>query len=250
MADQVVIDTTTEETNPSLEEQAAQMEADGKLQPEGQPEERPEWLPEKFNSPEDMAQAYSELESKMGQRAPQEAQEAEDAAREAVENVGLDFDAYSAEYAETGELSADTYDALAKAGIPQSIVDQYIEAQSVAAEFQQSQVFSEVGGQSNYGNMMEWATNNLSESEIDSYNAVMDSGDIEQIMMSVRGLSARYSTSEGIEPSRTIGGDVSTGSSVYRSVAEMMTDMQDPRYKSDPAFRRDVEQKLGRSDIL
>ena len=30
-------------------------------------EDRPEWLPEKFKSPEDMAQAYSELEKKMGQ---------------------------------------------------------------------------------------------------------------------------------------------------------------------------------------
>ena len=28
--------------------------------------QRPEWLPEKFNSAEDMAKAYSELESKMG----------------------------------------------------------------------------------------------------------------------------------------------------------------------------------------
>lgn len=30
-------------------------------------EQRPEWLPEKFNSPEDMATSYSELESKLGQ---------------------------------------------------------------------------------------------------------------------------------------------------------------------------------------
>ena len=29
--------------------------------------ERPEWLPEKFQSPEDMAKAYGELESKMGE---------------------------------------------------------------------------------------------------------------------------------------------------------------------------------------
>ena len=29
--------------------------------------DRPEWLPEKFKSAEDMAQAYSELEKKLGQ---------------------------------------------------------------------------------------------------------------------------------------------------------------------------------------
>lgn len=30
------------------------------------PSERPEWLPEKYNSPEDLAKAYKELESKIG----------------------------------------------------------------------------------------------------------------------------------------------------------------------------------------
>ena len=30
-------------------------------------EERPEWLAEKFNTPEDLASAYSSLESKLGQ---------------------------------------------------------------------------------------------------------------------------------------------------------------------------------------
>ena len=28
---------------------------------------RPEWLPEKFNSPEDLANSYTNLESKIGQ---------------------------------------------------------------------------------------------------------------------------------------------------------------------------------------
>ena len=30
--------------------------------------ERPEWLPEKFNTPEDMATSYTNLESKIGQK--------------------------------------------------------------------------------------------------------------------------------------------------------------------------------------
>ena len=35
-------------------------------EPEEQAQDRPEWLPEKFSSPEDMAKAYGELESKLG----------------------------------------------------------------------------------------------------------------------------------------------------------------------------------------
>ena len=38
-----------------------------KVEGSQQDPERPEWLPEKFNSVEDMAKAYSALESKLGQ---------------------------------------------------------------------------------------------------------------------------------------------------------------------------------------
>jgi len=36
--------------------------------PQEYADERPEWLPEKFNSPEDLANSYTNLESKIGQR--------------------------------------------------------------------------------------------------------------------------------------------------------------------------------------
>jgi hypothetical protein len=44
------------------EEQQAEPQAE-------ETQERPEWLPEKFKSAEDMAQAYAELEKRMGQGA-------------------------------------------------------------------------------------------------------------------------------------------------------------------------------------
>ena len=47
-----------------------------------------------------------------------------------------------------------------------------------------------------------------------------------------------------------VGGEASTGGDNYRSVAELMTDMQDARYHNDPAFRADVERKLARSEIM
>ena len=43
----------------SPEQQAAERQQE-------QQTDRPEWLPEKFGSPEDMAKAYGELESKLG----------------------------------------------------------------------------------------------------------------------------------------------------------------------------------------
>ena len=36
---------------------------------------------------------------------------------------------------------------------------------------------------------------------------------------------------------------------VFRSPAEVVAAMQDPRYDRDPAYRQDVFDKLGRSDV-
>jgi hypothetical protein len=37
---------------------------------------------------------------------------------------------------------------------------------------------------------------------------------------------------------------------VYRSVAEVVAAMSDPRYKSDAAYRSDVERKLAISNVF
>jgi hypothetical protein len=38
--------------------------------------------------------------------------------------------------------------------------------------------------------------------------------------------------------------------SIYTSVAQVTKDMQSPEYKSDPAFRASVAQKIARSKVL
>ena len=98
--------------------------------------------------------------------------------------------------------------------------------------------------------MLGWASDNLEDGEIDAFNAAVNSGDMNQTMMAVQGLQARYSADATVEPSRTVEGQPVTSGSSYRSVAEMMQDMNDPRYQKDPAFRADVEQKLSRSNII
>ena len=83
--------------------------------------ERPEGLPEKFNSVEDMAKSYQELESKLGQPKAEESTAEPKAdennleiAEKATQAAGLDMGALNAEYAENGELAQESYDALEK----------------------------------------------------------------------------------------------------------------------------------------
>ncbi len=264
----VSLDTSKDVAQPTLEEEAAKYD-----NLEASTDDRPEWLPEKFKSAEDLAKAYSELEKKFSTR-PKEAsvdvasstdevvseegtdngeetKTAEETARQATEKAGLDFDELSNAYWENGALAEDHYAKLEKAGIPKEIVDQYIAGQEALLTATRSQVFSSVGGEDRYNAMTDWATENLGKDEITAYNKAVNSGDMASAMMAVKGLKARFDASEGFEPQREVRGERATaGATVYRSVSELEADMKNPKYWSDSAYRKDVERKLARSDIM
>ena len=265
---EVAIDTSNDSPQPTLEELAAKMDEQApppsEETPDAPSEERPEWLPEKFKSAEDMAKAYSELEKKLGQKAPEPDQKAdeessqedgdataEEQATEAADKAGLDLNELSNKYWENGELDDSDYTALEKAGYPKDIVDQFIKGQEAQAALIEQQVFNSVGGQEEYNAMLSWAGEELSPGEVKAFNKAVNSGDMDEINAAVKGLKARYDASVGFEPTRQIRSDGKSASeTAYRSVAELQRDMGDPRYKTDPAFRKDVETKLGRSNIF
>jgi hypothetical protein len=220
-------------------------------------EDRPQWLPEKFKSPEDMAKAYAELESKLGKPAeptppadPTATPPADQVADE-LANKGLDLSDFSNEFNTKGELSAESYDALEKAGYPRNIVDQYIAGQKAQAALYESEVKSIAGGDKGFSEMVEWARANLSPAEIQAYNNAIDSGDANQAKLAVTGIHAKFASARPSEPSLFQGNTASAQSSdVYESIAQMQKDMASPDYKTDPAFRAKVERKLSRSNIL
>ena len=77
---------------------------------------KPEGLPEKFNSVEDLAKSYAELEKKLGDNKQEEPKEETpktetktsdlEIAEKAVESAGLNMDNLATEYNEKGELDA------------------------------------------------------------------------------------------------------------------------------------------------
>lgn len=230
--------------------------------PETQPtSERPEWLPEKFQSPEDMARAYTELEKKLGQGGAKQEQPKQEpqiapptdpkVAESVVKESGLDYTALADEFQAKGGLSAESYAKLEAAGIPRAVVNSYIEGQVAIADQIRAQVFESVGGEQQFATMTEWAKANWSKAEIDAFNATVDSGSVEQIKLAVRALHNSYVAQNGTAPSYVnLGGNTQASSDVFRSTAELITAMSDPRYQSDEAYRRDVEMKLARSNIM
>lgn len=222
-------------------------------------EDRPQWLPEKFKTPEDMAKAYAELESKMGKPAdkadpstetPPPADATTDDAKQALESKGLDLNEFSNEFSEKGELSAESYERLQKAGYDRDIVDQFIEGQKARATQFESSIKGEAGGAEKYNELVTWAKANLSDSEIAAYNSAVNSGNVDQAKLAVLGLSARFSKENGSDPQRMVSGGKASGEDRFESTAQLTEAMKDPRYKNDPAYRSQVQAKLSRSSVF
>lgn len=247
MVQQVEIKATEETSDKPIEESKPQSD-------------RPEWLPEKFKSPEDMAKAYGELETKLGQpETKEEVAKTEpkkendlsiDDAEKAVENAGLSMDSLQQEYNESGQLNDKSYEALEKVGIPKEYVDAFIKGQESIAQQTANSLKQEVGGDESYNSLMSWASENLSEAEINAYNTTVNGKNIEATKLAIAGLNARYKNAEGIEPNLSKGErPSSSNASGYRSWAEVTEAMSDPRYGKDEAYQADVQAKIKNSRL-
>ena len=203
--------------------------------------ERAEWLPEKFETAEDLAKAYNELESKLGSADVEEV--SEPATAEQLQQ-------YSDNYAKNGELSEEDYQGLANMGISRDVVDSYIQGQMAIQEAEVQKIYSEVGGEKAYGDMMQWASETLSPEEVKVYDEAVQSGDEVKVMSAIRGLQARYSQKVGTQPKLVKGNTSGKTTNAYESLDQMKRDMQNPLYRTDPAFRKQVEQKLAVSNIF
>ena len=253
----------TEEENVSLEKQAAMQEeaAEQRNQSlqsnteepqEEAAEERPEWLDEKFESPEELAKAYNELQKK--QSSPKNKAEKKEKTEKTEEapsskTVEVISDA-SQEFYDKGELSDKSFIELEKAGISRDMVEAYIRGQESLATSQALDIQNEVGGNANYNAMADWASDNMSDGDLDGFNSIVESGSIDQAKMAVKGLYAQFISAGGQPPELSQGG--TSGSSVkpFGSAAQVTEAMRDPRYSSDPAFRDNVEKRLAVSNVL
>ena len=170
----------------------------------------------KYENAQELEKAYLELQSKMGNDQEEVEEEPEAESEEESEEV---------EEEETEEAEYE-------------ITDQDIEAlQNV------------VGGAEEYAQIIEWAQGNLSEQEISMYDHVMESNDPIAMFFAIRALGNSYVNAVGVDGELLTGSAPNNPVDVYRSQAEVMAAMSDPRYDADPAYRQDVFDKLERSPV-
>ena len=226
----------------------------------------PDLIGGKFKSQEDLLKAYEELQKKLGQDTSEETEEPAEEPTEApeeepaVEETAADAAIIraSASYEETGDLSEETIEELAKLDSKDLIRAYFNQYKANAAKQQQAQLAeAEVtnlknlaGGEKAYTEMITWASNNLDADEIGAFNSATSSGNAAAARFAIESLKSRYTAAEGYEAPLVTGRKSAPSVVGYRSNAELARDIADPRYHSDPAFRADVEAKLARSKDL
>jgi hypothetical protein len=208
----------------------------------------------KYKNAQELESAYMELQKKLGERSdePEEIQVV-DEKPETPESVSFLNDA-SSEYAENGELSKETMSKLADMS-SEELVQAYIESQAnqetAAVSLSDKQVNSikeRVGGEEQYNTIVNWAGQNLDQESIDGFDSLIETGNVKAIEMAVAGLKSMYEAQNGSEGRLITGKSPSTVGDSFKSQAEVVAAMSDPRYDRDPAYRNNIIEKLDRSD--
>ena len=250
----------------------------------GEDDKEGELLAGKYKSVGDLEKAYKELQTKLsrGQSTAPEAEDDNAADDEAggndeeddkpagdareiygdliggkLDDAGIDFQDMNVRWQQSGTLESGDYEQLAEAGFNRDMVDAYLSGLQYKATQDTALTVKEVasikeslGGETEYNRMIEWAAANLSPDEVEGFNQIINTQPMSAVKMAVTGLHARYSAVEGREP-KLIGGRAPKGSNdKFESTAQLVAAMSDPKYSTDPAYQRKIQEKLGRSSIF
>ena len=223
----------------------------------------------KYKNAEELESAYLSLQKKLGQTEEETGEEKGEGYREEEESdeevseyapaISLINDASEEYYANDGALSEETISRFTEMS-SQDLVNAYMEmtetgqinqaAQSYEmSDAQVNSVMNAAGGESNYNTVVEWAASNLGDRQIDAFDSVVDSGNPAAIGIAFQGLQSAYNEANGYEGRMLQGRAPSSAGETFRSQAELVAAMGDPRYDNDPAYRADVIAKLEQSDL-
>jgi hypothetical protein len=218
-------------------------------------EQEQQLLAGKYQSAEELERGYLELQKRLSSQTEEEpeVEEAPEAEEEKEEEDGDLFDAIMESY-RTGEWDDNLVEEVGKMD-PIDVANMFLakqgEAQqtAVATEEDVTQIQESVGGMNEYQNMIQWASENLSEQEISLYDAAMDRGDPLTMFFAAQALNSRYQDAVGYDGEMLTGSAPRNTGNAFRSQAELIAAMSDPRYDKDPAYRQDIADKLAVSNI-
>ena len=251
---------------------------------EGLEKEQQELLAGKYKNAEELEKAYIELQQKMGKGEEADTQKPEEDpeyGRPYLEDGTVDYDTVQDIYGEqiaavmegskvdpfkmaihfnenNGTLTEGMTQELVEAGFPRETVEAYLKGQAAQQGFSPrienlsdsdvTDIQNLAGGKTAYDNLTSWAQNNLPAEDVSAFDEVINTGNKAAVRFAVRALNAQYEDAVGKQPD-LVTGKTSTRGDKYRSMAEVVRDMSDPKYEQDEAYRFDIMQKLERTNL-
>lgn len=225
----------------------------------------------KFKTAEDLEKAYLELQKKLGQKentkdgeeskAESEAESTDEESEQDTETEISETAQFLKEASEewatnSQQLKPETLQKLKELPSEQ-LIDAYLEIQKnatltpqVLTDADADSIVKSVGGKDAYNETLAWAAENLKPEEVAAYDNVVNSGNKDAIFFAVQALNQRYRDAVGFEGQRISGKSVRNAVKGFRSQAELARAISDPRYRNDPGYRLDIEEKLAASGDL
>lgn len=217
-------------------------------------------VPEGFESREEYDTFLKEaLEARKASKAkpvekPAEKPQEQADAQKKIAEAKLDMGALSKEWdSNGGKLTEATLKALAAKGITQEMVNHYAKGQAADLQAYTSKLTEFAGGQEKLDQMFQWAQQNWDSEAIDAANAALQSRNVKQAQFALKSLINDFNEANGES-----GDFISTGAPAtkttskappFKSNAEVVAAMSDKRYRTDPAYRKTVEDRLRKSDF-
>jgi len=210
-------------------------------------QERQNLLAGKYKSAEELERGYLELQKRMGEGQPNQ-----QATPDVSDQLAKAYESYTSDK----NFDASAFENVSKEDLIKAFFENSEEVPQAegneGTDLSQAQVdnmMNSVGGKEQYQQIMNWAVQNLPQSDIEAFDAIIDSANPSSISMAVESMAKRYTEANG-QDGNMIQGRSAKMTDSYRSQAEMIRDMNDPRYDSDPAYRNDVMTKLANSPNL
>ena len=253
--------TLTYNPNEQAEGELTTEEQDSLEVGEKMAEQQEQMLAGKFKNAEDLEQGYIELQKKLGEP-KQEAEEPEvnEEKKEDDETVDTSFlnSLWDEAQKEFTEDTLKQLDEMNPRDMAQMYLQQRQEYEAAMADREPAAQMTEenvtnlqeiAGGKERYGQMMGWANENLSEKEVEMYDAVMDQGNPLAAFFAVQALKYRFDDASGVDGQMLTGKAAKSDGDTFKSQAQVVKAMSDPQYDKDPAYRQAIYDKLERSDL-
>jgi len=147
--------------------------------------------------------------------------------------------------------------------VPRQVVENYVgkaqaagTPQPAMSDADAAQIKAMVGGDQGFADLSAWASANLDEGELASYNAVVDSGNKAAIEWAIKAMVARRSSPDAVVEPKLYGGGNAPRQTRFESQQQVLDAMNKTNdrgqrlYDVDEAYRNNVAQMMAASDVF